>query len=44
MRTTAGGLPMGADALVVGSELAFEARGEHELKGVPGTWSLHAVC
>jgi class 3 adenylate cyclase len=30
--------------LVVGSELAFEERGEHSLKGVPGTWQLHAVA
>jgi class 3 adenylate cyclase len=29
--------------LVVGSEIAFEDRGEHELKGVPGTWRLFAV-
>jgi len=29
--------------LVAGSGLAFEERGEHELKGVPGTWNLHAV-
>jgi class 3 adenylate cyclase len=29
--------------LVAGSEVAFEDRGEHELKGVPGTWKLHAV-
>jgi hypothetical protein len=29
--------------LVVGSGLEFEARGEHELKGVPGTWRLFAV-
>lgn len=29
--------------LVVGSGIAFEDRGEHELKGVPGTWRLHAV-
>lgn len=30
--------------LVAGSGLAFEPRGEHELKGVPGTWRLYAVC
>jgi class 3 adenylate cyclase len=30
--------------LVVGSEIAFEDRGEHELKGVPGTWRLFAVA
>jgi len=29
--------------LVAGSGLVFEARGAHELKGVPGTWRLHAV-
>jgi class 3 adenylate cyclase len=29
--------------LVVGSGITFEDRGEHELKGVPGTWALHAV-
>jgi class 3 adenylate cyclase/pimeloyl-ACP methyl ester carboxylesterase len=29
--------------LVFGSGVEFEARGEHELKGVPGKWSVHAV-
>jgi class 3 adenylate cyclase len=29
--------------LVAGSGFAFEDRGEHELKGVPGTWKVHAV-
>lgn len=29
--------------LVAGSGLAFEDRGEHELKGVPGRWQLYAV-
>lgn len=29
--------------LVAGSGLAFEDRGEHELKGVPGAWRLLAV-
>jgi class 3 adenylate cyclase len=29
--------------LVVGSGIAFEERGEHELKGVPETWTLYAV-
>lgn len=29
--------------LVAGSEIAFEDRGEHELKGLSGTWRLHAV-
>jgi class 3 adenylate cyclase/pimeloyl-ACP methyl ester carboxylesterase len=30
--------------LVAGSGFAFEDRGEHELKGVPGTWRLYAVA
>jgi pimeloyl-ACP methyl ester carboxylesterase len=30
--------------LVVGSGIAFEDRGEHELRGVPGTWRLWAVA
>ena len=29
--------------LVAGSGIAFEDRGEHQLKGVPGTWRLFAV-
>lgn len=29
--------------LVVGSQLGFVERGEHELKGVPGRWRLYAV-
>jgi class 3 adenylate cyclase len=29
--------------LVAGSGLAFEDRGEHELKGVPGSWRLYSV-
>lgn len=29
--------------LVVGSGIEFEDRGEHELKGVPGTWRLFVV-
>jgi len=29
--------------LVVGSGLQFEDRGQHQLKGVPGTWDLYAV-
>jgi class 3 adenylate cyclase len=29
--------------LVVGSELRFGDRGEHEMRGVPGTWRLFAV-
>jgi class 3 adenylate cyclase len=28
---------------MVGSGTAFEDRGEHELKGVPGTWRLFAL-
>jgi class 3 adenylate cyclase len=30
--------------LVAGSSIAFEDRGEHQLKGVPGTWRLFAVA
>jgi class 3 adenylate cyclase len=30
--------------LVAGSGVAFEDRGEHDLKGVPGTWRLYAVA
>ena len=29
--------------LVAGSGLTFADRGEHELRGVPGTWRLYAV-
>ena len=29
--------------LVVGSELAFDDRGEHALKGVPNAWHLYAA-
>jgi class 3 adenylate cyclase len=29
--------------LVAGSGLGFEERGEHELKGVPGSWRLYSV-
>jgi class 3 adenylate cyclase len=29
--------------LVVGSGIEFMERGEHELKGVPGSWRLFAV-
>ena len=29
--------------LVAGSGIAFEDRGEHDLKGVPGTWHLFAL-
>ena len=30
-------------ALVAGSGITFEDRGEHELKGVPGVWKLYSV-
>jgi class 3 adenylate cyclase len=30
--------------LVAGSELEFEPRGTHELKGVPGDWQLYAAA
>jgi class 3 adenylate cyclase len=30
--------------LVAGSGIAFEDRGTHELKGVPGEWRLYAVA
>jgi class 3 adenylate cyclase len=30
--------------LVAGSEIEFEDRGTHELKGVPGEWRLYAVA
>ena len=30
--------------LVVGSDIGFSERGEHELKGVPGTWRLFSVA
>jgi class 3 adenylate cyclase len=47
-----GGLAAGGEVLVsrtvkdlvVGSGIAFEDRGAHELKGVPGTWELFAVA
>ncbi len=29
--------------LVVGSNMLFTSRGEHELKGVPGSWRLYAL-
>jgi class 3 adenylate cyclase len=29
--------------LVVGSTIAFDARGEHSLQGIPGEWKLFAV-
>jgi hypothetical protein len=28
---------------VVGSDIGFDDRGEHELKGVPGNWRLFGV-
>jgi class 3 adenylate cyclase len=30
--------------LVAGSEIAFQDRGEHALKGVAGDWQLFAVA
>jgi class 3 adenylate cyclase/pimeloyl-ACP methyl ester carboxylesterase len=30
-------------SMVIGSGITFESRGEHELKGVPGSWAIHAV-
>jgi class 3 adenylate cyclase len=30
--------------LVIGSELTFTDRGEHELKGIPDCWSLYAAA
>ena len=30
--------------LVAGSGISFDDRGEHELKGVPGTWRLYSVA
>jgi len=30
--------------LVAGSGFAFDERGEHELKGVPGTWRIYAAA
>ena len=29
--------------LAIGSALVFEHRGEHELKGIPGTWQVYAA-
>ena len=29
--------------LVVGSDVTFESRGQHQLKGVPGDWELYGV-
>ena len=31
-------------SLVMGSDWTFEARGEHELAGVPGSWQLYALA
>jgi class 3 adenylate cyclase len=36
---TSSALPL----LVAGSGIEFEDRGNHELKGIPGTWRLYAV-
>jgi class 3 adenylate cyclase len=30
--------------LVIGSELTFDHRGEHELKGIPDRWSVYALA
>ena len=30
--------------LVAGSGIAFQDRGVHELKGIPGEWHLYAVA
>jgi class 3 adenylate cyclase len=30
--------------LVIGSDLAFSDRGEHELKGIPGRWPIYAAA
>ena len=30
--------------LIVGSGIEFEDRGEHELKGVPGSWKVFALA
>ncbi|MDQ6910536.1 MAG: adenylate/guanylate cyclase domain-containing protein, partial [Actinomycetota bacterium] len=30
-------------ATVIGTDIEFDDRGQHELKGVPGTWHLHSV-
>jgi len=30
--------------LVAGGEVAFEPRGEHELKGIPDRWQVFAVA
>jgi class 3 adenylate cyclase len=30
--------------LVIGSELTFSDRGEHELKGIPDRWAIYAAA
>jgi len=30
--------------LVAGSGFEFDARGEHELKGIPGSWRLYEMA
>jgi class 3 adenylate cyclase len=30
--------------LVIGSRIVFDDRGDHELKGVPGSWRLYRVA
>jgi hypothetical protein len=37
-------LPSIAKELVAGSGIEFAERGEHQLKGVPGWWRIHAVA
>jgi class 3 adenylate cyclase len=32
------------DGKVAGSGIAFQDRGQHELKGIPGEWCLYAVA
>jgi class 3 adenylate cyclase len=34
----------GVEAAVAGSGIEFEDRGDHKLKGVPGSWRLYAVA
>jgi class 3 adenylate cyclase len=29
--------------LLAGSDIVFEDRGEHQLKGVPGTWKVYSA-
>jgi hypothetical protein len=42
-RRTSSRLEHGVKDLVVGSDLDFDDRGPHELRGVPGEWRLYAV-